>query len=88
MPPNYSIMKNDTLPIKLHFQMIFALMHCGLLISNIFKLKPFAGFMLTSGHCDAGNQSIAALVALMIFFYVQKTFIFPAHSLFVLGTTI
>lgn len=54
-------------------------MDCGVLISNIFKLKPFAGFMLTSSDCDSANQSSAAQVALMILSYVQKTFIFSAH---------
>lgn len=55
-------------------------MDCGVLISNIFKLKPFAGFMLTSSDCDSANQSSAAQVAVMIFSYVQKTFIFSAHA--------
>lgn len=36
--------------------------------------------MLTSSACDSANQSSAAQVALMIFSYVQKTFIFSAHS--------
>lgn len=56
-------------------------MDCGVSISNIFKLKPFAGFVLTSDNCDSANQSSAAAqVALMIFSYVQQTFIFSALS--------
>lgn len=54
-------------------------MDCGVLISNIFKLKPFAGFMLTTSDCDSANQSHAAQVALMISSCVHKTFIFPVH---------
>lgn len=77
---NYCIMKNYTVPVKLDLQRIFTLMDCGGLISNILKLKPFAGFMLTSCDCDLVNQSNAVQVALMIFSYVQKTFIFPAHT--------
>lgn len=78
---NYCILKNYTLPIKLKLlDEFFTLMDCGVLISNIFKLEPFAGFMLTSSECDSANQSSAAQVALMIPSYVQKTFIFSAHS--------
>lgn len=55
-------------------------MDCRVLISDIFKLKPFAGFMLTSSNCDSANQSSAAQVALMIFSYVQKTFTFSGLS--------
>lgn len=71
-------MKNYTLPTKL--KIFFTLMDCRVLISNIFKLKPFAGFMLTSSHCGSVNQSSTAQVALMVFSNVHKTFIFPSHS--------
>lgn len=77
---NYCIMKNYTLPIKLKLPEDLYVMDCGALISNIFKLKPLAGFMLTTSDCDSANQSSAAQVAVMISSYVQKTFIFPAHS--------
>lgn len=59
-------------------------MHCEVLISNIFKLKSFASFMLTSNHFDTANQSSAVQEALIVSVNVHKKIKKHSFSMFIL----